>query len=324
MALQIRKAERKRVAMKLAMNGPAGSGKTFSALRLASGLGSKIILIDSENGSGELYGDRFTYDVIQLDAPFTTEKYSEAIKLAEKHGYDVLIIDSLTHAWDGDGGLLQQKEALDKSNRNSNAFTNWASITRKHEDFKQQVLQSPLHIIATMRTKTEYVLETNQYGKQVPKKVGMRAIQRDGLEYEFTVVFELDHEHNATVSKDRTSLFDGRVFQVNEDCGEQIKAWLDGGNAPAPAPIAAPRPAATQADKPADSQPDPAIAAAYRAYRAAYAQAKNSEISTPEEKAAFRKDTADFLGIRTDFKFEALTVAQYEAATQRVTAKAAD
>ena len=244
MALEIRKAERRRVPIKLAINGPAGSGKTFSALRLASGLGSKILLIDTENGSGELYGDRFAYDVISIEPPFTTERYAEAITLAAQHRYEVLIIDSLTHVWDGEGGLLQQKEYLDKTSRGGNSFTNWAPITQKHEDLKQRILQSPLHVIATMRTKTEYVLETDARGKQVPKKVGMKAIQRDGMEYEFTVVFELDHEHTAVVSKDRTSLFDGRTFRIDESAGVKIRQWLEGGNLPAPEP-APTRPATT-------------------------------------------------------------------------------
>jgi hypothetical protein len=335
MALEIRKAERKRVPIKLAISGPAGSGKTFSALRLATGLGSKIILIDSENGSGELYGDRFSYDVISIEPPFTTEKYIEAIRLAAKHGYEVLVIDSLTHAWDGEGGLLQQKEALDKTNRNSNSFTNWASITRKHEDLKQQILQSPLHVIATMRSKTEYVLETNAHGKQVPKKVGTKAIQRDGYEFEFTIVFELDHEHTATVSKDRTSLFDGRAFTITEAAGEQVRTWLDGGHAPAPV-VTAPRPAAVPAPAPVRQRdaapesrgdraaasapapvPDAEAESAKEEYKALYCRVFKCDLSTKEEGVALKAFTAKALQ-RPDFKWADLTLADYQTAYRKL------
>lgn len=244
------KAERRRAFIKLAITGPSGSGKTYSALLLAQGLGGKIAMIDTENGSGEMYSALCDYDALQIDAPFTVAKYNAAIKAAVAAGYNVLIIDSLTHAWAGEGGLLAQKEALDA--RGGNSYTNWATITKEHEQFKAALLQAPIHVVATMRSKQDYVLQANDRGKQVPVKVGMAPIQRDGMEYEFTTVFDVAMNHEAAVSKDRTGLFEGIVGKLTYEHGAQIAAWLADATAepiappPAPAakPAAKPKPAA--------------------------------------------------------------------------------
>lgn len=221
-----KKAEKKQVKLKMAITGPSGSGKTFSALAIASGIGKKIAVVDTENGSASLYSDKFAFDEATMSAPYLIQKYTKAIEEAAKAGYDVLILDSMSHAWAGDGGLLSKKEALDKSGR-GNSYTNWASITKEHEMFKEHLLNAPIHVIGTMRSKQEYVLQENEKGKQAPVKVGLAPIQRDGMEYEFTVVFDMGMNHTATASKDRTGIFDSQVFVPNKDTGILLMSWLN-------------------------------------------------------------------------------------------------
>lgn len=225
MAIQIRKAERTRSKLRLGISGPAGSGKTMSALKLAKGLGGKVCLIDTENGSGDLYAHLYDYDIITLRAPnYAPKNYLEAMKAAEDAGYDVIIIDSLSHAWVGVGGLLDQ---VDK--KQGNSFTAWRDITPQHNALVDAMLTSPKHIIATMRAKTEYGTDTDKNGKMVVKKLGLAPVQREGMDYEFTVMMDVNQEHYATVSKDRTNMFASEVFQVNEDIGKRLLEWLNDG-----------------------------------------------------------------------------------------------
>lgn len=228
--LAFKKATRQQVKLKLAITGPSGSGKTWGALELARGLGKRVAVIDTENGSASLYADRFEFDVIEMHAPFTTAKYIDALNAAVADGYDVVVIDSISHEWAAEGGILDRKTQKDL--RGGNQFTNWAEPSAEHEKFKSQLMQSPIHVLATMRSKSEYVLETNDKGKQVPRKVGMAPIQRDGMEYEFSVVFDLGLNHEAQVTKDRTSLFDGRHFKLSPEIGKEIHAWMMKGEKP--------------------------------------------------------------------------------------------
>lgn len=235
MTLEIRKAERRRAKARIGLCGPAGAGKTHSALLMASGLGSKIALIDTENGSGELEAGKPNipaYDVVTITAPFEPQKYVNAINELSRLGYDVIVIDSLSHAWAGTGGLLDKQ--AEASKRTNNSYTAWRDVTPQHNALVDAILQSPVHVIATMRSKTEYVLELNDKGKQVPRKVGMAPVQREGMDYEFTLVFEIDQAtHTAAVSKDRTSLFDGQLpHKINRETGERVLNWLNGGAEP--------------------------------------------------------------------------------------------
>jgi hypothetical protein len=226
-----KKAERKQAKLRLGLVGPAGSGKTFSALQIASGLGGKVAVIDTERGSASLYSDLLDFDVAEMEPPYTTQKYITYLQEAEKAGYDVIILDSITHAWAGEGGLLEEVDKRAGANR-GNSFTAWREVTPMHNRFIDAMLNCKAHLIATMRSKTEYVLEQNSQGKQVPKKVGMAPIQRDGMDYEFTVVFDLSQDHIATASKDRTSLFDGQAFTPSAETGEKLKEWLESGEPP--------------------------------------------------------------------------------------------
>lgn len=227
-----KKASRTKSKLKLAMTGPSGSGKTYSALLLASGLGNKIAVIDTENGSASLYAGAPgmpDFDVLEISPPFLSSKYEEAISAASRAGYDVLVIDSISHQWSGEGGILDRKEKEQMAKPALNSYTLWAKYTPEHERFKSAINNAPIHVIATMRSKQEYVLETNEKGKSAPKKVGMAPIQRDGAEYEFTTVFDLAVTHYANVSKDRTGLFDGQVFICTKETGEKILEWAQTG-----------------------------------------------------------------------------------------------
>ena len=230
-AFEIHKATRRRAKLRLGMSGPAGSGKTYSALLIAGGLGGRIGMIDTEHGSGDLYADLLPegYDILRLTPPFTPARYIEAIHALEESGVSTIIVDSLTHAWSGEGGSLdRQGKIADKS---GNSWQAWWQVTPEHNALVEALLQSSCHIIATMRAKTEYVQEKDdRTGRQVVRKIGLAPIMRDGIEYEFTTFLELDVQHQAYVGKDRTRLFDGMFFKPGLDTGRQLLAWLETGS----------------------------------------------------------------------------------------------
>ncbi|MGE8433087.1 AAA family ATPase [Chryseobacterium joostei] len=223
--MQLRQSERKRAKIKMALQGSAGSGKTYSSLLLAHGLTrddfSKIAIIDTENGSADLYAHLGNYNVLSLKPPFTPQKYVEAIEVCEKAGIEVVILDSISHCWDY---LLDYHSSLA-----GNSFTNWAKIKPLEKLFMDKILQSSVHIIATMRTKQDYVLNQKD-GKFIPEKVGLKAVQRDGVDFEFTLVFDIDIKHFAISSKDRTGLFmDKPEFKISTETGKKILDWCNSG-----------------------------------------------------------------------------------------------
>jgi len=226
------KATRKGNYIKLAITGPSGAGKTFSALRLAKGLtdNGKIAFIDTENESASLYATDFDFDVTNVEAPYEISKLVNPTKYVLKQNYDVLIIDSASHFWNG---VLEYKTKLDK--RGGNSFANWAEANTHYDLMLRAILFSKIHVIVCMRSKMEYVLQENEKGKYAPQKIGMAPIMRDGVEYEFTTVFDLDTSHQAQASKDRTQMFTDRIFQITEETGEQFKQWLNNGDPEKPA-----------------------------------------------------------------------------------------
>lgn len=237
----IRKATKSQARLRLALIGPAGAGKTFSALSIATGLGQKIAVIDTERGSSELYADKFQFDVIQLES-FDPRLFVEAIHELENAGYDIIIIDSLSHAWMGKDGALEMKDNAARRQKTENGYTAWRDVTPHHNALVDAMLQSKAHIIATIRAKTEYVQEKDDRGKTVIRKVGLQPVQRDGLDFEFTIVGDIDTENTLSVSKTRWDAISGKVFnRPGKDFGQKIAAWLSDG---APAPLPAPRPAA--------------------------------------------------------------------------------
>lgn len=223
-----RKAQKSQSKARICISGPAGSGKTFSALLIASGLGKSIAMIDTEHGSGDLYSDRLDYDILRLCPPFECKKYIEGIKEAEIRGYDVIIIDSLTHAWAGEGGLLDMKDKIVQSGK-GNDWTSWRYVTPLHNQLVEAILQSKCHIIATARSKMKYAPEEENGKIKRVRKIGLDPVLREGMEYEFTVVLDISSEHVATSSKDRTGLFDGQFFTPGRETGQKILSWLKEG-----------------------------------------------------------------------------------------------
>tara|TARA_R110002012_G_scaffold14850_1_gene60482 strand:- start:1612 stop:2430 length:819 start_codon:yes stop_codon:yes gene_type:complete len=218
-----KKASKQQSKLRLLLEGPSGSGKTFSALTLASGLGKKIAFIDTEKGSASLYSDRFDFDVVNLMAPYTPEKFISAIEGAAGDDYDVLIIDSTSHEWNGEGGCLDVYNAL------GGRYQDWAKVTPRHTKFVETILKSPLHVIGTARTKADYALSAKGNGKYKVEKLGTKTEQRDGLEYEFTTVLRLNQNHLFEASKDRTNLFDGKEGILDKTHAEMLINWLNDG-----------------------------------------------------------------------------------------------
>ena len=234
-----RRAQRRRARLRLALAGPSGAGKTYSALLIARGrVGPEgtIALIDTERGSGDLYADLMAYDVATLDPPYTPRAYMALLR--EAQAYDVVIIDSLSHAWSGEGGILDMVDQAGRAAR-GNKFAGWREVTPQHNALVDAILAHPGHVIVTLRTKTAWEVVTNSRGKAAPVKVGLKPEQREGLEYEFTVVLDLAVDgHVATASKDRTQIFDGSHEVPSLATGERLRVWLDGGT-PTPDPMAA-------------------------------------------------------------------------------------
>lgn len=224
--MQLKKATRKAVKLKLNLSAPSGAGKTYSALRLGYGLvgdWNKIAVIDTENGSASLYSHLGDFNVIDLTPPHTPERYVEAIKACIDAGMELVIIDSSTHEWTT---LVQENDILAQTSFKGNSWAAWSKSNLRHDLFVNTVLHSPVHIITCTRSKTETVQE----GGKV-KKLGMKDQQREGWEYELTVSLEIDRDtHFATPSKDRTQLFEGKQpFLITEDTGRIIADWCSSG-----------------------------------------------------------------------------------------------
>lgn len=248
--MEFSRAVRKKAKLRLALSGPSGSGKTLSALLLAKGMGGQLAVVDTERDSASLYAEPIVrpdgrvidppeFDTLSLSSPYTPERYIQAIRTAEKAGYDTLIIDSITHEWSGVGGCLELVDEIAKARYRGNTWSAWSDVTPRHRALLDAILQSSLHIIVTLRSKTETAQQEGQNGKKSVVKLGMKAEQRDGFEYEMTVVLDLSHDgHYATATKDRTGLFMGRDPEViSEHTGLKLMEWLESGVIPEdPAP----------------------------------------------------------------------------------------
>lgn len=231
------KAERKQAKLRLALDGPSGSGKTYTALIAATEIacGGKVAVIDTERNSASLYSDKFSFDVATLDK-FSPKAYVELIAQAESDGYSVIVIDSLSHAWEGIGGVLDMHDEATRRQKTHNSYTAWADVTPEHRALIDAMLQSKCHIIATMRSKMEYVQEKDANGKTVIRKVGMAPVQRQGMEYEFTIVGDLDADHTLVISKSRCEkVSDAVVTKPGSNFFKVISEWLNSGmQAPEP------------------------------------------------------------------------------------------
>jgi Fe-S cluster assembly iron-binding protein IscA len=245
--MEIRKAQRQKAKLRIGVSGPAGSGKSYSAILIANGIASeksKVGIIDTENGSADLYADLGDFSVIRLEAPYTPERYIEAIKAFESAGMEVCIIDSVTHEWDGKGGLLESNELIAQTKFKGNTWAAWSATTPRHQKFIEAITTSKMHVITSARSKTD----TIQTEDKKIKKVGLKEIQREGFEYELTLNFTIDRDgHYATASKDRTKLFiDKDPFVISEETGRKLKEWAETGADRPPEPL----------------RPDPKIASA--------------------------------------------------------------
>ncbi|RYE40798.1 MAG: hypothetical protein EOP24_39520 [Hyphomicrobiales bacterium] len=239
--MKFEKATRKKARLRLALTGPSGSGKTMAALMIAKGLGGRTAVLDTEHGSASLYAEPMTlangaafeppeFDALELTAPYSPERYIEAIKAAEAAGYDTLIIDSTTHEWSGSGGCLEINDTVAAAKFRGNSWSAWNETTPRHRAFIDAMLQSKMHIIATGRSKTD-TAQTEENGRKKVVKLGMKTEQRDGFEYEFTAVLDLVHDgHFAIASKDRTGLFTGGDPEpITAATGQRLLSWLESG-----------------------------------------------------------------------------------------------
>jgi len=225
-AMGFKKATKAQAKLRAAVFGPSGAGKTFTSLRVARGLGGKIAVIDTERGSASKYSDRFDFDVLELEDQ-SVEGYCEAIKMAKEGGYNVLIIDSLSHAWQT---LLEEVEKLAKAKYRGNTWSAWSEGTPLQRKLVQAILGFPGHILATIRAKTEWTTVENSKGQKKPQRVGLAPEQGKGIEYEFDLLLEISTEHIGNVIKDRTGKFQDKLIEKpGEDFGKALAEWLSDG-----------------------------------------------------------------------------------------------
>lgn len=294
--MEIVKASKKQSRGRIALIGQSGGGKTYSALGIACALGKKVVVIDTERGSASKYSHEFDFHVIELKT-FEPDTYIKAINLAEGAGADVIVIDSLSHAWMGKGGSLEQVDKIQRSNPRGNSFSAWRDVTPLHNALIEAILQSSAHVIATLRAKTEYVLEKDERtGKNVPRKIGLAPVQRDGLEYEFDIVGEINQEHFMTIQKTRCSALAGEIIEKpGAELGKKILAWLTDGVAMSPRAIPAatgPAPTVAAADNDPEKTPEPPPVAV--------ALAKIKRAQSPQELDGIRNKAAGYYGLESE------------------------
>ncbi|MGE5224319.1 MAG: ATP-binding protein [Omnitrophica WOR_2 bacterium] len=273
MSYIFQKATKRKLKLRLAIDGPSGSGKTYTALEAATAIanGGRIAVIDTERGSASLYSDKFNFDVLELET-FSPQIYIDAIHAAEEEGYEVIIVDSLSHAWEGEGGALDMVDQATTRNR-GNAFLAWKEVTPIQRKLVDTLLRSPSHMIVTMRSKMDYVQEKDNQGKTVIRKVGMAPVQRQGIEYEFTIVGDMDLDHNMVISKSRCDLVADKIIKKPDGkFFKKIVDWLNSGEDPLPRPVITPE--SISSDAPSDK--------AWSAWFDLVDQAANLGIEVPE------------------------------------------
>lgn len=238
-----KKAVKESAKLRLAIAGPSGSGKTYSALAIATAFGGSVAVVDTEHGSASKYADLFDFDVAEMHAPYHPDKYVKAIHDAAEAGYNVIILDGMSHAWNGTGGLLELVEEAAKRMKNPNTYAAWKDVTPIQNRLIEAIVSAPIHLIATMRSKQDYVQSRDEKsGYTTIRKVGMAPVQREGFEYEFDVFFDMDIDNNAIVTKTRCSALTGKVIpQPGAQVAKTLMAWLSTDpTSPAPDKPAAP------------------------------------------------------------------------------------
>ena len=235
MAFQVKKAKREKIYCKIALMAPSGGGKTYSSLRLATGMAkeieretgkkARILMGNTEQKRGYYYANEFDYDIVDIEAPHNPEKYVEFIEFAVKEGYDILILDSSSHEWEGRGGCLELQQQA------GGTYQAWGKVTPRHNKFIEAIADSPIHMIVTMRGKDQYEMTSDDKGKKSVQKLGVGAKQRDGFEYEFTCTFLIDQKTSmAEAQKDNTHIFEHETATLlSESYGEKIMQWANSG-----------------------------------------------------------------------------------------------
>lgn len=226
-----KKAVKTEAKLRLSISGPSGGGKTYTGLAIASALSpdEPIAMVDTEHGSASKYADLFAFDVAEMHPPFHPDKFIAAIDEAAKAGYGVIILDSLTHAWSGTGGLLDVVDEIAKRKSSGNTFAAWKDATPIQNRLVDAIIGADIHVIVTMRSKQDYAQEKDDRGKTIIRKVGMAPQQRNGFEYEFDVVFDMDIDNNAIVTKTRCPALAGRVFaKPGKEVAAILREWLQG------------------------------------------------------------------------------------------------
>lgn len=229
------KAIKQEAKLRLALAGPAGSGKTYTGLTIAQGLanGGKIAVVDTEHGSASKYADRFAFDVMEMFPPFHPDRFVEAIHEAQQAGYSVILLDSLSHEWNGTGGILEVIDGIAARSNSKNTFAAWKQGTPLQNKLVDTIIGCDVHVIATMRTKQEYVVEADERGKMAPKKIGLAPVQREGFEYEFDVVMNMDNDNQGVIVKTRCPSLAGGVFKKpGKEVTDILIQWLSGAPAP--------------------------------------------------------------------------------------------
>jgi len=224
--MQLKQSKKQNVKLRLGLSGASGFGKSYSALLLAYGMTkdwSKIAVIDTENSSVSLYSDLGNFNVLDLNEPYSSERYIEAIKVCENANIEIIVIDSISHEWNGTGGCLETHQKY------GGRFQDWAKVTPRHQAFIDAILKSKCHIITTTRRKVDYSLDTGSNGRTKVVKHGTKEITREGFEYELTVNFELiNDKHLVNVSKDRIGLFMNKPeFIITSNTGERLLKWCN-------------------------------------------------------------------------------------------------
>ncbi len=222
-------ATKEQAKARIALTGPTGSGKTYTALVTGTALGERVALVDTEHGSASKYADEFSFDTLQLTS-FEPTALIDVLAVATHDGYDVMIVDSLSHFWSGAGGMLEQVDNAAKRFGAGNNFAGWKEARPMERAMIDALLAYPGHLIVTMRTKTDYVVETDERGRKVPRKVGLKPEQRDGIEYEFDIVGDLDHENTLVISKSRAKPLSGLVVRKpGAEFAGSVLDWLNAG-----------------------------------------------------------------------------------------------
>lgn len=222
-----RPATKSEARLRMAISGPSGAGKTYTSLLLASGLGDRVAVIDTEHGSSAKYSDAFAFDLREMSAPYHPRRFAEGIDIAESHGYDVLIIDSLSHAWSGEGGMLDIVNDIAAKSKSKSTFAAWRQGGPIQQHMVEAMLSAEMHLIVTLRAKQEYAIERDADGRNSVRKLGLAPVQRDGLEYEYDLFCEMDQDHALVVTKSRcTELADSVHRPPGKDMVDALARWL--------------------------------------------------------------------------------------------------